>query len=99
MTSDEIQFGHYYWVRVADLPERRVLVDWSCPADDPAWFCCWDVATGDARVHGAGDFLCRCDDEVTWSELLRLGPEHRHAAGEAESRSDLAPCQASVYHG
>jgi hypothetical protein len=80
MNRDDIQVGHSYWIRVGELPERRVLVDWSCPAHDPSWFCCWDIASGIAMSLSADDFLRPCDDEVTWEELLELGPEHREAA-------------------
>jgi hypothetical protein len=90
MSRVEIQPGHSYWIQVGELPQRRVLVDWSCPAEDPQWFYCWDIDTGLGMSLSADDFLRRCDEEVSWAELMELGPEHRPVEAE-----DSAPMEAS----
>ena len=72
MTSEEIESGRCYWIRVGDLPARRVIVDWYCPMECPQWYYCWDIESSGGMVLIASDFLRPCDHEVEKACLLRL---------------------------
>jgi hypothetical protein len=79
MDRQYIEAGGCYTISVGDVQERRVLVDWVHPEDDPSLFHTWDIETGDDVVLAAEDFLCPC--EATWEELVRLAPEARARSG------------------
>jgi hypothetical protein len=81
----EIHTGQCYWVRIGDLPTRKVLVEWSEPATSACWHWCRDLDSGGEAVLIASDFVRPCYGPVALVELPKglnwRRPSHLLKAG------------------
>jgi hypothetical protein len=85
MEARYIKAGRCYIVKFANFPQRRVFVDWTHPEVEPFLFHTFDIQSGEEVMLTAEDFLCPCDEQVSWSEMTRLGAEHRRCDAQHET--------------